>query len=78
MKGNLKKIWQGWKKIAHKIGDFQARVILTILYFVLITPIALFMMFFDPLRIKRRYVEWIIRPQDNAKVDLLEKAKGQF
>jgi hypothetical protein len=37
----FKKIWQGWKKIAHKIGRFQTLVILTIVYFLIISPLGL-------------------------------------
>ena len=34
-------VWQAWKRIARRIGDFQARVILTVLYFIVIAPFAL-------------------------------------
>jgi len=34
---NLKALWNAWKRLAHKIGNFQARVILTI-----ITPLRFF------------------------------------
>ena len=34
----LKRLWEGWKKIAHKIGNFQARVLLTVFYAVLVLP----------------------------------------
>ncbi|PYN94142.1 MAG: hypothetical protein DMD91_28640 [Candidatus Rokuibacteriota bacterium] len=37
----LRRLWQGWKRIAHKIGDFQARVLLTIFYFVIVAPFGL-------------------------------------
>jgi len=28
----LKSLWQGWKRIAKKIGDFQAAVLLSVMY----------------------------------------------
>jgi len=38
----LKQLWDKWKIIARKIGDFQARLILGVFYFVLLTPFAPF------------------------------------
>lgn len=56
----LKRIWQAWKRLAQKIGNFQARVLLTILYAVLILPFGLAVRWFsDPLRIKRRPPGWL-------------------
>jgi hypothetical protein len=56
----LKRAWQAWKRLAHKIGNFQARVLLTIFYGVLILPFGLAArLFSDPLRIKRRPSEWL-------------------
>jgi hypothetical protein len=49
---HLRALWAGWKKVAHVIGNFQARVLLTILYVVLVSPIALLVRAFaDPLRL---------------------------
>ena len=49
MKSFLKRMWEGWKRIAHVIGDFQARVILTIFYAVLVLPFGLAVRIFaDP------------------------------
>ena len=33
--------WQAWKDLAHKIGNFQARVILSIFYAILVAPFGL-------------------------------------
>ena len=61
----LKSAWTAWKAIAHKIGNFQARVILTIFYGVLVMPFGLAArMFSDPLRIKRRPTEWLDHPTE--------------
>ena len=35
---NVKSLWSAWKRLAHKIGNFQARVLLTILYAVVVLP----------------------------------------
>lgn len=36
---HLKIIWHKWKKVARKIGDFQARVLLTICYVLVVAPL---------------------------------------
>ena len=74
-----KRIWQWWVPIAHKIGNFQARLILTVFYFTMLVPFALLVkLFTDPLRIKPKTKKgWIDR--DNEQVDdLLERARKQF
>ena len=56
----LKAIWKAWTRIAHIIGNFQARVLLTILYVVLVLAFGVFVrLFADPLRIKRRPEKWL-------------------
>lgn len=49
----FKRIWERWKKIAKKIGDFNARLILTIFYFILLAPLALVVRRSDPLGLKK-------------------------
>lgn len=66
----LKRIWDAWKRVAQKIGNFQARALLTILYAVLILPFGLAVRWFsDPLRIKRRPQEWLDHGETPATVD---------
>jgi hypothetical protein len=61
----LKRLWEGWKKIAHIIGNFQARVLLTIFYAVLVLPFGVAArLFSDPLRIKKRPTEWLDHPDE--------------
>jgi hypothetical protein len=61
----LKRAWEGWKKIAHKIGNFQARVLLTVFYGVLILPFGVAArLFSDPLRIKQKPTEWLQHPEE--------------
>jgi hypothetical protein len=56
----LKTLWVAWKRIAHRIGDFQARVLLTLIYFLLVLPFGLAIrLFSDPLKIKKRPAKWI-------------------
>ena len=74
----FKRLWEGWKKIAQKIGDFNARVILTIFYFILLSPFALLMkLFTDPLEIKNKeHVGWHDK-ENNTELSALENAKRQ-
>jgi|SaaInl7_200m_RNA_FD_contig_31_1313960_length_1014_multi_7_in_0_out_0_1 hypothetical protein len=45
--------WNRWLRIAGVIGDFQARVILSLFYFVIVLPFGLAVrLFADPLKIK--------------------------
>jgi hypothetical protein len=37
----LRRLWVGWKRIARRIGDVQARIMLTIFYAVIVAPFAL-------------------------------------
>jgi hypothetical protein len=61
----LKRAWQAWKRIAHAIGNFQARVLLTIFYAVLVFPFGIAArLFSDPLRIKRRPTQWREHPSE--------------
>ncbi|MEW6482359.1 MAG: hypothetical protein AB1397_05090 [bacterium] len=71
----MKKIFDKWIELAHKIGNFNARVILSIFYFLFITPFALYIKIFkDPLKLKKRN-QWIEKKW--VKPDILE-ARRQF
>ena len=51
--GPLARAWARWKRIAHAIGNFQARVILTVFYFVVVPPFALVLKVWkDPLALR--------------------------
>ena len=57
------KLWEGWKKFGHALGNFQARVLLTIIYAVLILPFGLLVRFFaDSLHTKKRTIAWLDHP----------------
>ena len=49
----LNRIWTGLKELGAYIGDFQARWLLTVFYFVVATPFGLILrLFSDPLRLR--------------------------
>jgi hypothetical protein len=72
----LKTLWERWKIIAEKIGTFQAKVILGLLYFVLLGPVALVRrLVADPLGLRRTEgaTHWIPRPSAEATLEGAQK-----
>lgn len=74
----MKRLWEGWKRVAKKIGDFQARVILTVLYFIIIAPFALIVRWgADPLALKKSSQKgW--RLKVDAEDSPMKRAINQF
>ena len=69
-----RRLWEGWKRFGRKVGDFQARLLLTIFYFVILTPFALVVRFTaDPLGLKHGGWHPVTRTADP-----LERARRQF
>jgi hypothetical protein len=60
-----KRLWQGWKRIAAKIAHFQGHLLLSLIYLIVVTPLAsLFKLFGqDPLVIKPKRLAsfWVKR-----------------
>jgi len=73
-----RRLWEWWKRLAHRIGDFQARLLLTIVYFVVIAPFGLGVRWgADPLAIKAGAAHgWQDRPPPAP--DRLAWARRQF
>ena len=74
----LKKIWTAWKRVGQFIGDFIARVVLSLFYFTLFVPSGVGVRLFgDPLDMKAKanHSWWLQR----ATRDLaLDDARRQF
>jgi hypothetical protein len=52
---SLARAWTAWQRVAHWIGEKQAIVVYTVLYFAVIGPIALVRrVFSDPLQLRGR------------------------
>jgi hypothetical protein len=64
----MRRVWQWWKRVARRIGDFQARLILLIFYFVVLAPFALILrLAADPLAIKKGTPKgWVERRKVNG------------
>ena len=61
----LHRTWRVTKVIANKVGDVQARLMLTLFYCVVLLPFGLAArLFSDRLRTKRRPTQWLQRPVD--------------
>jgi hypothetical protein len=72
----LKELWQRWVKVAKIIGDFQARLMLSLFYLLLILPIGLIArLFADPLALKKSRVSWDTRQSAPPRI---EDARRQF
>jgi len=54
-----------WKRIAKKVGNFQARALLTVFYVALMLPFGIAVrLFFDSLRVKQRPTRWLDPPEE--------------
>ena len=72
----LRRAWHAWKRFGRKVGDFQARIFLTIFYFVILAPFAMGVrLLADPLGLKQPG-GWhpVSPPVDTA----TERARRQF
>jgi hypothetical protein len=76
--GSARKLWQRWKRIARKIGDFQARALMTIFYFLVVGPVAMALRWrSDPLALKPSTPRgW--RDSDAREGVAMEHARRQF
>jgi len=74
----LRYLWERWKVAAHKFGNFQARLLLNIFYFLILSPFALGVkMFSDRLRIKRQSrSQWL--PRDKETTSSTQGPRRQF
>ncbi|MFH1374249.1 MAG: hypothetical protein ABII79_10675 [bacterium] len=76
----LRKVWSKWKKIALTVARFQTKLLLTLFYFLVLSPLGgLFRLFgWDPLQAQSRCLKkasnW--KPTDGRQPDL-EKLRRQ-
>ncbi len=70
--------WAAWKRFSRRMGNFQSRMILSWMYFLVISPVGLIRRTFsDPLNIKKKKEasHWV--PRKDTAADL-EAAKRQY
>ena len=77
MRKLLRQFWARWKEMATYVGDFQARLLLTLFYLIVAAPFGLIARMLDPLRIRSRARQsaWLAR---DGSADSLSAAKRQF
>jgi hypothetical protein len=63
--GRVRTLWRAWVCLARRIGNFQARIVLTVLYAVALFPFGICVrLFADTLRTKESPTKWISRPPE--------------
>jgi hypothetical protein len=74
----MKTFWEKWKAFGHKVGNFQARLILTVFYFIIISPFAAVVKYgARPLRLKMLHTSnWL--PDQAGDEDIMVRARRQF
>lgn len=62
----MRGLWQKWKKFATIVGNFNARLLLTLFYFTLLVPFAVLRkLASDTLRMRKHYrTQWIEIPPE--------------
>ena len=68
----LVRAWKAWQRVAHWIGEKQAILVYTVLYFAVIGPIAVVRrVFSDPLQLRgrQRTSFWMPRPAMPVSLD---------
>ncbi|EKD90377.1 MAG: hypothetical protein ACD_31C00005G0003 [uncultured bacterium] len=68
----MKRIYSWWKKIAEKIGDFQATVLFSILYLIIVTPIGLVVRYFKDFHQEGSKIGWSQMEDNTSSIDKLK------
>ena len=72
-------LWNAWKAFARRMGNFQSRVLMAFIYFIIVLPFGLGVRLLgDPLGIKRTKVDTNWHAKDLQVKPSIEEARGQF
>jgi len=75
--GWSQRLWEEWKSMGKKFGDIQARVLLTLFYFVILAPFVFAVRRNDPLAIKDGAAGgWRLKGEGNGAP--MQRAKRQY
>ena len=77
-KNILYNLWQNWKEFSKRMGSFQSRLMLSMFFFIVVSPFAIAVkLFSDPLNIKYRRAEsyWLSKKENKADI---EQFRRQF
>ena len=72
----IKIVWKKWVVVAQKIGNFQARLLLSVFYFTLLLPFSLVVTLFSDRLVKRKPPKTTWTTWTEA-YETFEEAKGQ-
>ena len=74
--GFLKTAWRKWRAFGQVMGDFVARIFMTVFYFTVAIPFGIGVRWFkDPLNLKSKQTGWL--PRD-TKPETLEDARRLY
>ena len=72
----LKKIWKKWRAFGQVMGDFVARIFMTVFYFTVAVPFGIGVRLGkDPLRLKSKEVAWLKREE---RAETIETARRLY
>lgn len=72
-------LWNAWKGFARQMGNYQSRVLMAFVYFAVVLPFGLGVMFFgDPLKIKRAHSDSNWQPKEFSLKPSIDEARSQF
>jgi hypothetical protein len=61
-----KALWAAWVRLARMLGNFEARILLTVLYAVFLPFGLCVRLFTDPLRRRKRPTSWLDAPPQSV------------
>jgi hypothetical protein len=66
----LKTAWKTWRAFGKVMGDFVARIFMTVFYFTIAIPFGIGVRIFkDPLRLKSKQANWLPREEREESVE---------
>jgi hypothetical protein len=72
----LRAIWRRWQRAAKKVAEFQARLLLSLFYFLVLAPFALVLrLASDPLELDQAVEGWHDRDDEEAPAN---RAREQY
>jgi hypothetical protein len=72
----LKQLWKKWRAFGQVMGDFVARIFMTVFYFTVAIPFGIGVRVFkDPLHLKSQQTRWLKR---ETKEETIEDARRLY
>ena len=66
----LKLVWKKWRAFGQIMGDFVARIFMTVFYFTVAVPFGIGVRWLkDPLRLKSKEVAWLKREEREETIE---------